>query len=139
VYANFKRGEGMSYHKRMKIMVIQETMKSTINALRNTCIGVAKDSGWFQSDTVDIPKCLLMIHAEISEAAEGHRKDLMDEHLPNRKMLEVELADAVIRIMSLSGALKLDVGGAVVEKLIYNIDRQDHKPENKAKPGGKKY
>ena len=63
----------------------------------------------------------------------------MDDHLPDRKMLEVELADAVIRIFDLAGACKLDLGGAVVEKMIYNKNRQDHKIENRQKPQGKKY
>lgn len=29
--------------------------------------------------------------------------------------------------------------GAVVEKLAYNAQRADHKPENRAKEGGKKF
>ena len=50
----------------------------------------------------------------------------------------MELADAVIRIMDLAGAVGLDLGGAVAEKLDYNQKRADHKPENRAKDGGKK-
>ena len=41
---------------------------------------------------------LALIHSEISEAMEGARKNLMDDKLPHRKMIEVELADALIRI-----------------------------------------
>ena len=76
--------------------------------------------------------------SELAEAMEGDRKDLMDDHLPHRKMLEVELADAVIRILDMSGGLGLDVAGAIAEKLEYNTERSDHKPENRAN-GGKKY
>lgn len=39
---------------------------------------------------------MLMI-SEIAECMEGERKDLMDTHLPHRKMAEVELADFLIR------------------------------------------
>jgi NTP pyrophosphatase (non-canonical NTP hydrolase) len=81
---------------------------------------------------------LMLIVTEIAEAKEGFRKGLMDDHLPNRKMVEVELADAIIRIADLCGALGLDLGGAVVEKMEYNKSRPDHKPENRRKPGGKK-
>ena len=46
----------------------------------------------------NIPEMLCLIHSEISEAMEGYRKNLMGDKLPHRSMLEVELADAVIRI-----------------------------------------
>jgi len=49
-----------------------------------------------------------LIHSEASEALEGLRKDMMDDHLPHRKMAEVELADAAIRLLDCIGGLKLD-------------------------------
>jgi hypothetical protein len=70
---------------------------------------------------------------------EGYRKGLMDDKLPHRKMIEVELADAVIRCFDLAGALGLDLAGAMAEKLAYNAMRADHKPENRAAEGGKKF
>ena len=82
---------------------------------------------------------LCLTHSEVSEAMEGHRKGLPDDHLPNRSMIEVELADALIRIFDLAGALNLDIGGAMVEKLKYNANRADHKPENRNAIGGKAY
>lgn len=87
----------------------------------------------------NVGEMLMLIVSEISEAMEADRKDLMDDKLPHRKGLEVELADAVIRIMDLAGAAGMDIGGAISEKLWYNIKRADHKPENRAKVGGKKY
>lgn len=85
-----------------------------------------------------VPTKLCLIHSEVSEGLEGHRKDLNDDHLPHRKMLEVELADAVIRIFDLAGALRYDLGGAIAEKLAYNSQRADHKPETRNKVGGKR-
>ena len=67
-----------------------------------------------------VPVKLALIHSEVSEGLEGYRKNLNDDHLPHRKMLEVELADAVIRIFDLAGALKFDLGAAIQEKLAYN-------------------
>lgn len=46
---------------------------------------------------------LMLVVSEIAEAMEGHRKGLMDDHLSHRKMFEVELADAMIRIFDLAG------------------------------------
>ena len=49
----------------------------------------------------NVGELLCLIHSEISEAMEGARKDLMDTHLTHRSMMEVELADAIIRILRL--------------------------------------
>lgn len=82
---------------------------------------------------------LCLTHSEVSEGMEGHRKGKMDDKLPHRPMLEVELADAVIRIADLAGALGLDLGGAIAEKMAFNAVRPDHKPENRVAEGGKAY
>lgn len=72
-------------------------------------------------------------------AGEGARKDLMDDKLPHRKMLEVELADTLIRIFDFAGGYGLDLEGALREKLAFNKVREDHKPENREKEGGKRW
>lgn len=82
---------------------------------------------------------LCLIHSEVSEAMEGARKNLPDDKLPHRPMIEVELADAVIRILDLCGALNLDLEGAIKEKREYNAKREDHKIENRKKVNGKAY
>lgn len=109
-----------------------------IGRIQDLCYGLSKDAGWHDNSR-EIGTCMMLIVSEIAEAMEGDRKSLMDDHLPHRKMVEVELADAVIRIMDLAGREGLDLGGAVVEKLIYNQKRADHKPENRMKENGKKY
>lgn len=81
---------------------------------------------------------LMLVVTEISEAYEGYRKDLKDDHLPHRDMEEVELADAIIRILDYAGSKGFDLGAAIIEKLHYNQHRNDHKPENRRLPGGKK-
>lgn len=113
------------------------------NLLRDACHNAAFAAGWWLK--VDpraphvVPAKLCLIHSEISEAMEGDRKGLMDDHLPHRPMIEVELADAVIRIADLAGALNLDLGGAIAEKMAYNARRADHKPAARAAAGGKAY
>lgn len=82
---------------------------------------------------------LALIHSEISEALEGERKGLMDDKLPHRKMAEVELADAVIRILDYVGGFNYDLQGAFDEKMAYNATRVDHTHEARKAAGGKKF
>lgn len=45
----------------------------------------------------------------------------------------------LIRVFDLAGGLGLGVAGAMIEKLAYNQKRADHKRENRAAEGGKKF
>lgn len=82
---------------------------------------------------------IALMHSELSEALEGVRKNLMDSHLPHRKSVEVEMADTVIRIMDFCAGRGLDLGGAIMEKLVYNWHRQDHTLEARREADGKKF
>tara|TARA_R110000744_G_scaffold246942_1_gene363445 strand:+ start:12909 stop:13460 length:552 start_codon:yes stop_codon:yes gene_type:complete len=59
---------------------------------------------WDNKDSIDPLEKLQLVSTEIAEATEGERKDIMDDHLPHRKMGEVELADAMIRLLDFGGA-----------------------------------
>ena len=118
------------------------TMKS-FKEVVDECHEAAVTSGWWSDVNPNDPYVfgtkLALVHSEVSEALEGGRKNKMDDHLPHRKAEEVELADACIRIFDLAGARKLDLYGAIIEKMAYNAVRADHKPENRAAEGGKKF
>lgn len=116
-----------------------------IRAAQSMCHGLAQRTGWWSDPATGEWKdrndgeMIALMHSELSEALEGLRKNRMDDHLPHRKQVEMELADTLIRIFDYAGARGLDLGGAVIEKLAYNQRRADHKPENRAKADGKKF
>lgn len=121
------------------------------NALQRICHGRAVRAGWWHCPKTGepstpeyvrntlIPQKLLLIHSEISEACEADRKGLKDSHLPHRDGVEVELADAAIRIFDLAGALGYDLGAAIAEKMEFNAARSDHTLAARAETHGKRY
>lgn len=104
----------------------------------------ATTAGWYTDPATGKPvernfgEVIALMHSELSEALEAHRKGLMDDKLPHRSGIEVELADCIIRILDTAAALNLDVAGALIEKNRYNRTREDHRLEVR-RAGGKKY
>ena len=109
--------------------------------LVSACHGMALAGGWWNNprtgesllgkdengkDKRNVPELLCLIHSEISEAMEGHRKNKDDEHLPQYKSIDVELADAIIRICDLAGSRGVNLGEIIVAKMEYNAQRADH-------------
>jgi hypothetical protein len=115
-----------------------------ITEIQNLIHLQAVDAGWWHDLETGEPtdrntgELMMLMVTELAEAFEGFRKNQMDDHLPHRKMEEVELADAIIRILDHAGKKGFDIGAAMVEKLAYNRNRADHKVENRRKAGGKK-
>ncbi|MBY3756749.1 hypothetical protein GBZ26_08300 [Azospirillum formosense] len=116
------------------------------------CHGASRRAGWYTDPVTgedlrrNVGEMLCLIHSEISEGMEGYRKGLKDDKLPHRSMIEVELADALIRIFDLAGYLEtlpeyegFDLAGAVLEKVEFNTTRPDHKLEARRLPGGKAF
>lgn len=138
-YRNFQKGRAMDWN-RIKSEVARGFRQVQFHAHR-----LSKEAGWWDNVETDdqlasiIPTKLCLIHSEISEAMEGHRKGLPDDHLPQHSMFAVELADAVIRIGDLAGRCGIDLGPIIAEKMAYNSVRPDHKREVRAQAGGKTY
>lgn len=121
------------------------TIREGIEAAIATCHGAAVAGGWWtdlatgQRKERNKGELLMLIVSEVAEAMEGERKNLMDDKLKHRKMAEVELADVLIRCFDYAGAYGYDLAGAMLEKMAFNAVREDHKPENRMKEGGKQF
>ena len=143
--------QGLTYH----IETFAPTTIKSVEHLQDLCHDASTSAGWWTDLQNDKPllesaehagfrneliACkLMLITSEIGEAMEGLRTNAQDDKLPNRPMMEVELADALIRIFDLAGAMQFDLAGAVQEKLLFNARRIDHTLAARAKPHGKKF
>ncbi len=112
--------------------------------LTDACHLASKQAGWWDGvdprDPYVTATKLMLAVSELAEAMEGARKGLKDDNLLDCEMLEVELADCVIRVFDLVGALGFKkFGGTLCAKMQFNASRADHKPENRAAEGGKKF
>ncbi len=123
----------------------EEVVIDSVDYVVTVCADSSRRGGWDDgidyTDPYIVGTKLMLVVSEVAEAMEGHRKGLMDDKLPDRPMVEVELADAVIRIFHLADVLGFGdtFGQTLVRKVKYNDVRADHKPENRAKAGGKRY
>ena len=122
-------------------MTGDEQLAAALNVLANDIHDDSVSAGWWDDgdDKYVLATKLMLVVSEVAEAMEGLRKDQWDDHLPHRKMVEVEVADALIRLLDFAGALNMDIGGAVMEKLEYNRNRLDHKQETRQAAGGKQF
>jgi len=120
---------------------MRNTLISALNVLAGDIHDDSTSAGWWDDgdDKYVLGTKLMLVVSEVAEAMEGLRKDLMDDHLPHRKMVEVETADAMIRLLDFAAALNMDIGSAVLEKMEYNRNRLDHKKETRQAAGGKQF
>lgn len=106
---------------------------------------LAKKGGWWNDPATGEPlernraELICLMHSELSEMMEGERKNLMDDKLPHRKMAEVEMADTFVRGGDYAGGFDYDPITAMVEKMAFNLERADHKAENRLAAGGKTF
>jgi hypothetical protein len=127
-----------NYFNTLAECVVTQEEAKVIDKVFAKCYHQSRLMGWHDKLRED-GTMIALIHSEISEAMEGLRKDLMDDHLSDRKMAEVELADATIRIADFAVKKNFSIGEAIRLKLLYNVNRKDHQKEVREASGGKKF
>lgn len=110
----------------------------TINEMVEQAHENAKSKGWWNSQRLHggtlcpneveetIPEKLALIHAEVSEALEDYREDKLQGSVDVTGQpvgLPSELADILIRVADLAGALRIDLEAEVKAKIAYNATR----------------
>lgn len=130
---------------------VQSISIDSLDKLSELCHKASYDRGWWHDPDTgeELPTegflgsmvigCKLgLIHSEVSEAMEGHRKTLKDNKLEEYDALDVELVDTLIRTLDLLGKRKAPVAEIFEKKMSYNDVRLDHSLEDRKK-GGKLY
>jgi NTP pyrophosphatase (non-canonical NTP hydrolase) len=102
---------------------------------------VCRESGWYDDSNINDGTRVALMHSELSELLEALRRGdtKIDEHCPEFKNSEIELADLLLRAFDFAGYKGYRLGDALIAKFNYNLQRADHKSENRAKDGGKKF
>ena len=95
----------------------------SLDLLAQDCFEASKSKGFWDKER-NFGEAIALMHSELSEALEGRRKDLSDDHLPQYPMWQVELADCIIRILDLCGGMQVPISQIVDEKLAYNASRE---------------
>lgn len=92
---------------------------------------------WENKETKNVGELLMLVVSELAEALEAHRKgrfsdwnkynmgiahgDIFETYI--KDTFEDEIADAVIRLLDLSGGLGIDLDLQIDKKLQYNRNR----------------
>lgn len=84
----------------------------------------SKSHGFWENNPTFGDKLSLM-HSELSEALDHYRNgNPPSDHIPEFSGIEEEFADCIIRIMDYSAKHNMNVGEAVIAKMIFNRDRE---------------
>lgn len=127
-------------------------VKSTLNSLRDACHTNAKYKGFHDPEVrPSVGESIALIHSELSEALEDHRKGHTPNHVwyeekAGKEVLKTdrfakdaemgmpvtlnkpcgipsEMADVIIRVLDFCGLHDIDIDRAVRQKMAFNAQR----------------
>lgn len=99
------------------------TTELGLNILARRIYAWATSKGFWE-DPFNFGEKIALMHSELSEALEAHRKNILEsDHIPPFTAVEEEMADTIIRILDLAGYLGLDLDGAIKAKMTFNESR----------------
>jgi len=116
-------------------------------ALCHAAHGASVAAGWWTDlvtgqSTIGIrnkPEMLMLMVSELAEAMEGLRKNLRDDKLPHRPWSKSSWPTASFALPTSLVPMATTWPGAIIEKMAFNAQREDHKIENRLKEGGKQF
>ena len=91
-----------------------------ISSLIERCHKASVNGGWYTDLSTgekldrNIGEMMVLIHSEVSEAYDAWVNDEMDDKLPHRLGVEVEIADTLIRIFDLCGYQNLSLENSTI-------------------------
>jgi NTP pyrophosphatase (non-canonical NTP hydrolase) len=97
-----------------------------IKEMQTAAHGVAHEKGWWDAPHKTPGECLLLIHAEVSEAAETLRvpgTPLLYCENGKPEGISAELADVILRVLDFAEFHGLDLSEALRQKHAYNKTR----------------
>lgn len=97
------------------------TFSAAINQMADLC------GSWFTNiqgfDRINFDGDCMLVVTELAEAVEGDRRNNPDDHVPEFDSREVEVADALVRLLHLSHKYSLRLTPAFLAKMEYNLGR----------------
>lgn len=118
----------------------QDEMADAINAIAQLCAANAALKGFHEDEKIILKMCTETtqrdivknqffqaeagrIGEEVGELIAAIRKPKQDTHVPSFSNIAMELADVTIRVFDAANKRGIDIGQALIQKLVYNTTR----------------
>lgn len=106
------------------LSVLQPTFVTLIEQFQEQIYSAMQVNGFWSGDQDNFGQKVALVHSELSELLEANRKAVTDDDkIPDFTGEEAEAADAIIRLLDMSGRYQWRLGEAIVAKMLVNLNR----------------
>ena len=106
------------------INVLQPSLVALVDQLQGLVYAAMVAKGFWGYDQDNFGLKTALVHSEVSEMLEANRKSIgADDKIPEFTGEEAEAADAIIRLLDMSGRYNWHLGEAIVAKMLFNLTR----------------